>query len=70
MDDHEPSPADNPIEEPADSPIEETAAICERILDALETVVVGKRVELELILGGLLAGGHVLLEDLRDWGRP
>ena len=49
--------------------MEETAAICARILDALETVVVGKRGELELILGGLLAGGHVLLEDLPGLGK-
>ncbi len=49
--------------------IEEAAATCDRILDALETVVVGKRDKLELILGGLLAGGHVLLEDLPGLGK-
>jgi MoxR-like ATPase len=49
--------------------IDETAAACDRILDALETVVVGKRAELQLILGGLLAGGHVLLEDVPGLGK-
>ncbi len=49
--------------------ITETASICRRVLDELETVVVGKRPQLELILGGLLAGGHVLLEDLPGLGK-
>ena len=35
----------------------------ERILDEVERAVVGKRTELELVLIGLLADGHVLLED-------
>ena len=34
-----------------------------RILDEIERAIVGKRVELELVLLGLLAEGHVLLED-------
>ena len=34
-----------------------------RILDEVERAIVGKRAELELILIGLLADGHVLLED-------
>ena len=34
-----------------------------RILDEVERAIVGKRAELELVLIGLLAGGHVLLED-------
>jgi len=49
--------------------IAETAATCHRILDELETVVVGKRSQLELILGGLLAGGHILLDDLPGLGK-
>lgn len=48
---------------------EEVADTCAKILDAVETVVVGKRAELELILSGLLAGGHVLLEDLPGLGK-
>ena len=35
-----------------------------RILDEVERAVVGKRPQLELILAGLLADGHVLLDDL------
>ena len=49
--------------------IDEVADTCERILDQLETVVVGKRGALELVLSGLLAGGHVLLEDLPGLGK-
>jgi MoxR-like ATPase len=33
------------------------------VLDAINTVVVGKRQSLELVLAGILAGGHVLFED-------
>ena len=42
---------------------------CEVILDQIETVVVGKRASLELVLSGLLSGGHVLLEDLPGLGK-
>ncbi len=49
--------------------VAETSATCGRILDEVETVVVGKRAQLELILGGLLAGGHILLEDLPGLGK-
>jgi MoxR-like ATPase len=59
----------NPTRTPSDLTIGEAAATCDRILDALETVVVGKRSALELVLGGLLAGGHVLLEDLPGLGK-
>jgi MoxR-like ATPase len=34
-----------------------------RILDEVERAIVGKRAELELVLLGLLADGHVLIED-------
>ena len=49
--------------------IADTAAACDRILAELETAVVGKRPELELVLGALLAGGHILLEDLPGLGK-
>jgi MoxR-like ATPase len=39
------------------------------ILDALEGAVVGRRRTLELVLIGILAGGHVLLEDLPGLGK-
>jgi MoxR-like ATPase len=37
---------------------------CARVLDEVERAIVGKRDRLELVLLGLLADGHVLLEDL------
>jgi MoxR-like ATPase len=39
------------------------------ILDELERAVVGRRRTLELVLIGILAGGHVLLEDLPGLGK-
>jgi MoxR-like ATPase len=50
-------------------PVADAASLCERILDAVETVIVGKRPVVELVLGGLLAGGHVLIEDLPGLGK-
>ncbi|MPZ63609.1 MAG: AAA domain-containing protein [Propionibacteriales bacterium] len=40
------------------------AAIAERLLSNVETVVLGKRDEIKLVLGAMLCGGHVLLEDV------
>ncbi len=57
---------------PPDDGSGEIAAAVEvssRILDALEVAVVGKRDRLELVLSGLLCGGHVLLEDLPGLGK-
>ncbi|GAA4979794.1 AAA family ATPase [Actinopolymorpha pittospori] len=42
---------------------------CQQVLDAVAGVVVGKRPALELVLAGILAGGHVLLEDLPGLGK-
>jgi MoxR-like ATPase len=39
------------------------------ILAAVERAVVGKRASLELVLAGLLAGGHVLMEDFPGLGK-
>src|SRR5918994_4705356 len=41
----------------------EFAERCERIIGEVERAVVGKRDALELVLLGLLADGHVLIED-------
>ena len=49
--------------------VHDAAETCATILDAIETVVVGKRPQLQLVLSGLLAGGHVLLEDLPGLGK-
>jgi MoxR-like ATPase len=43
--------------------VEQVAACAEQILDRVERAIVGKRSALELVLLGLLANGHVLLED-------
>ena len=48
---------------------EQTAGQCTAILDELERAVVGRRRTLELVLIGILAGGHVLLEDLPGLGK-
>jgi MoxR-like ATPase len=48
---------------------EETARQAADILDELEKAVVGRRRTLELVLVGILAGGHVLLEDLPGLGK-
>jgi MoxR-like ATPase len=43
--------------------VAEVAPVCNRILDEVERAVVGKREALELLLLGVLADGHVLIED-------
>jgi MoxR-like ATPase len=50
-------------------PVSDGAVVCDQILDAVETVIVGKRPVVELVLSGLLAGGHVLIEDLPGLGK-
>jgi MoxR-like ATPase len=47
----------------------EVGRAAKAVLDAVGTVVVGKREALELVLSGILAGGHVLLEDLPGLGK-
>jgi MoxR-like ATPase len=44
--------------------VTEPGALAARLLDNVETVVHGKREEVKLVLAALLAGGHVLLEDV------
>ena len=48
---------------------EQTAAAVTTILDEVERVIVGKRAALETVLLGVLAGGHVLIEDLPGLGK-
>ena len=48
---------------------EETARQAGIILNELDKAVVGRRRALELVLIGILAGGHVLLEDLPGLGK-
>jgi MoxR-like ATPase len=49
--------------------LERTAKRCGVVLDEVERAVVGKRDVLELVLLAVLAGGHVLLEDLPGLGK-
>ncbi|WP_203913686.1 AAA family ATPase [Rhizocola hellebori] len=49
--------------------VKEIGRLSARVLDRVGTVVVGKRSALELVLAGILAGGHVLLEDLPGLGK-
>ncbi|MGA3487195.1 AAA family ATPase [Micromonosporaceae bacterium DT55] len=49
--------------------LSEVQRLSRAVLDAVGTVVVGKRDALELVLAGILAGGHVLLEDLPGLGK-
>ncbi|MGY1843547.1 AAA family ATPase [Modestobacter sp. SYSU DS0875] len=46
-----------------------TAALGAAVLDRVGEAVVGKRDRLELVLAAVLAGGHVLLEDLPGLGK-
>ncbi len=50
-------------------PPTEVGHLARTVLDAVGQVVVGKRDALELVLAGILAGGHVLLEDLPGLGK-
>ncbi len=43
--------------------VDEVKGVCDRVLDEVERAIVGKRDALELVLLGLLADGHVLIED-------
>ena len=58
-----------PAEPVAPLPVPEAGELARRVLDAVSTVVVGKRDALEHVLAGILAGGHVLLEDFPGLGK-
>ena len=47
----------------------QTAQRCTAVLDEIERAVVGNRRALELVMIGILAGGHILLEDLPGLGK-
>ena len=49
--------------------VEEAAAICGRIIENVEKVIVGKRWAIERALVAMIAGGHVLLEDVPGVGK-
>jgi MoxR-like ATPase len=47
----------------------EVGRLAGAVLDSVGSVLVGKRDSLELVLAGILAGGHVLLEDMPGLGK-
>jgi MoxR-like ATPase len=51
------------MSEPEPLPLAEVSRHAQAVLEQVGTVIVGKRAQLELVLAGILAGGHVLLED-------
>ncbi len=46
-----------------------TAERCAAVLGELERAIIGQRAALELVLTGILAGSHILLEDLPGLGK-
>jgi MoxR-like ATPase len=50
-------------------PLHEVSDLATAVLAAVERAVVGKRANLELVLAGILAGGHVLMEDFPGLGK-
>src|SRR5664279_4038735 len=47
----------------------EASGLAAAVLDQVERAVIGKRDALSLVLAGVLAGGHVLIEDLPGLGK-
>ena len=54
---------------PEPSPLTPTATVAKALVDNVSSVVLGKRQEVLLVVAGLLAGGHVLLEDVPGVGK-
>jgi MoxR-like ATPase len=50
-------------------PLPETSRLCSAVLAELEQVIVGKRAAVSLVLLGVLAAGHILIEDLPGLGK-
>ncbi|MEL7975014.1 MoxR family ATPase [Isoptericola sp. F-RaC21] len=59
----------DPPADPRPLPVAEVAALGRRVLDEVGTAVVGMRDTLELALATVLAGGHVLFEDVPGLGK-
>ena len=58
-----------PAAGPEPSPATPTATVAKALVDNVSSVVLGKRQEVQLVVAGLLAGGHVLLEDVPGVGK-
>ena len=63
------SPMRPPFEPLPTERVEALHSLLLRISDAIERVIVGKRDVIELLLTAVLAGGHVLLEDVPGIGK-
>jgi MoxR-like ATPase len=53
----------------AAGPVADTARLCERVLAEVEQVIVGKPDAVRTVLLGVLASGHILIEDLPGLGK-
>ena len=72
-------PVSGPASEPQVAPqtssrsgtidIARASELARRVLDEVDRAVVGKREALTLVLAGVLAGGHVLMEDFPGLGK-
>ena len=49
--------------------VADTARLCERVLAEVDQVIVGKRQAVTTVLLGVLASGHILIEDLPGLGK-
>ncbi|WP_100447352.1 AAA family ATPase [Glycomyces xiaoerkulensis] len=49
--------------------LDEVSTHSQAVLKAVQSVIVGKEEPLKLVLAGILAGGHILLEDLPGLGK-
>ncbi len=68
----EANPRQSPESDEASPPemtIEDVVALSERVIENVETVIVGKRATIEDTLVAMLAEGHVLLEDVPGTGK-
>ncbi|MEQ1873815.1 MAG: MoxR family ATPase [Ilumatobacteraceae bacterium] len=59
----------NPAQSPTKIDIGTASRLAREVLDEVNLAIVGKRAELTLVLCGVLAGGHVLFEDLPGLGK-
>ena len=59
----------DPVTDVAGGTVADTARLCERILAEVEQVIVGKRQAVTTVLLGVLASGHILIEDLPGLGK-
>jgi MoxR-like ATPases len=49
--------------------MQETSALIEKIISNIERVILGKRFEIVNIVKGIIAGGHILIEDVPGVGK-